>query len=122
MNTNYLPQSAATSTRPTVKPEFSVTTGEAAYEVQVFLPSVTRDETKVSLEDNVLTVEASRNRVVPEGRRVIRREIADVDYRLRLNLGRDVNSGGIQAEVQNGVLQLTLPKADEVKPRQIQIA
>jgi HSP20 family molecular chaperone IbpA len=44
------------------------------------------------------------------------------DYRLNLELNVRVNEAAISAQVTDGVLRLTLPKAEEAKPRRIEVA
>ena len=59
---------------------------------------------------------------MPEGWRPLRRELTTGDFRLSLRLNVPVNEAKIKASVENGVLDLSLPKADEVKPRKIKIS
>jgi HSP20 family protein len=49
------------------------------------------------------------------------REIPQADYRLVLEVDHRVNRDGIRAELNQGILTLTLPKSEAVKPRRIEI-
>jgi HSP20 family protein len=87
----------------------------------VNLPGVSRDGVDISLKDGTLNIAGSREHGVPEGWRPLRRELPKGDYRLSLRLNVEVNESEISAKVEDGVLDLTLPKADEVKPRRIEV-
>ena len=51
----------------------------------------------------------------------LRRELPSGDFRLNLRLNVAVDEAKIKATVVDGILDLTLPKADEVKPRKIKV-
>ena len=89
--------------------------------VWVELPGVAKDGLNLTLENRelILVAEGSGNR--PESWKVLHRESTDRAYRLRLHLGDYLNRDSIKADMQNGVLALTLPKVKEVKPREIKI-
>lgn len=111
-----------TSQRNWQRPHYDVSENENAFSVRVSLPGVNREGVDISLEDDTLTVVGTRSNQVPEGWRPLRREIRQGDYRLSLRLNVPVNEANIKAQVENGVLDLSLPKADEVKLRKIQIS
>jgi len=104
------------------RPRYDVGENEDAFNVRVSLPGVGRDGVDISLEDDTLTVVGTRTHAVPEGWRPLRRELENSDYRLSLRLNVPVNEAKIKARVEDGVLDLTLPKSDEVKPRKIKIS
>jgi HSP20 family protein len=77
----------------------------------------TASDVETIVDGEKLVVNARRNWSAP-----VHREIARADYRLVLELGRRVNRDGIKAQLTQGVLTLTLPKVEELKPRKIEIA
>lgn len=92
-------------------------TGEAV-EIRVDMPGVSRDQLRVTLERNELLVEGD----VEEGAgdpvgalRLPRR------YRRLFALTDLVDREGISARLHDGVLELTLPKSERVRPRSIPI-
>ncbi len=103
------------------RPRYDVRENDDAFSIRVSLPGVDRDKIDISIEEDTLTVTGQRDDVIPEGWRPLRREIAGGDFRLGLRLNVPVNESKIKAHVENGVLDLALPKADEVKPRKIKI-
>ncbi|MGB1127911.1 MAG: Hsp20/alpha crystallin family protein [Opitutales bacterium] len=104
------------------RPAYDVSENTDAFSVRVSLPGVSRDGVDLSIEDETLTITGTRTSPVGEAWRPLRRELPKGDYRLSLRLNVEVNEAKIKASVQDGVLDLTLPKADEVRPRKIKIS
>jgi HSP20 family protein len=104
------------------RPSYDVRESDDAFSIRVSLPGVEREQVDISIEKDTLTVTGRRDRAIPEGWHPLRREIADGDFRLGLRLNVPVNESKIKACVENGLLDLTLPKAEEVKPRKIKIS
>jgi HSP20 family protein len=121
LKTTQVPASQA-SARTWQRPHYDIVENEDAFNVQVRLPGVNRDGVDISLEEDTLTVVATRTDTIPESWRPLRRELQRGDYRLSLRLNVAVNDAEIKAQVADGVLDLSLPKADEVKPRKIKIS
>lgn len=121
LDTLQTPEKKA-QTRDWQRPLYDVSENTDAFSVRVSLPGVARDGVDISLEEDTLTIVGTRTAGVPEGWRPLRRELATGDYRLSLRLNVPVNEAKIKAQVENGVLDLSLPKADEVKPRKIKIS
>ncbi len=104
------------------RPQYDVTENEDAFNVRVSLPGVSRDGVDISVEGEALSITGTRMADLPQGWRPLRREILQGDYRLNLRLNVAINEAKIVAHVEDGILDLTLPKADEVKPRKIKIS
>ncbi len=104
------------------RPAYDVSENADAFNVRVLLPGVNRDGVDISIEDETLSITGTRAAAAPQGWRPLRRELPVGDYRLNLRLNVPVNEGKIKARVENGVLDLSLPKADEVKPRKIKVS
>lgn len=93
-----------------------------AFGLEVFVPGTTKDAVEVQVEKGELIITARRRWKAPESWTEIFRESVDADYQLRLNLNETVAVDKINAELENGVLRVTLPKVEEFKPRKIEIA
>jgi len=113
--------STAASCR-TVTPRYQAAENPDAYVLTVFVPGSTTAEVETIVEGDRLVVNARRGWTVPSAWTPVHREIATADYRLVLQLDRRVNRDAIKAQLSQGVLTLTLPKAEELKPRRIEIA
>lgn len=83
------------------------------------LAGVDKDNVDVRVDNNILTIQATVQRRT-EGNGVYS-EFALLDYFRQFQLSDRVAQEKIQAELKNGVLTLTLPKAEKAKPRQIPI-
>lgn len=104
-----------------VKPRYEVETSKDAYLVRVYAPGASKESVNITLEKDTLSISAHRVNHFREGWKAISREIVDADYRLQLQLNAAIDENKIQAKLENGVLNVTLPVAEEAKPRQIAI-
>ena len=99
-----------------------ITENDDAYSVKAELPGLTKDDVKISYENGVVSIRGGKKQ---------EREEKDKDYhRLDRCYGRFERSfrlpsmvqvDKIEAKFKDGVLNLTLPKAEEVKPKHIPI-
>jgi HSP20 family molecular chaperone IbpA len=105
-----------------VTPAYDFKQAGDAYGLEVFVPGVAKDAVEIHIEQGELVITARRNWKAPEGWTELFRETADVDYRLRVELNDTVDADKINAELENGVLRVTLPKAEALKPRKIDVA
>lgn len=78
------------------------------------LPGVKKENIDLKLENAVLTISAKRK--VDEGE-----NSSDYSMDRSITVGDDVDSDGVSAKLANGVLTITLPKAEERKPKSITI-
>jgi HSP20 family molecular chaperone IbpA len=92
-----------------------------AFVLTAWLPGVDRSSLETTVDGNTLTVLGRRAFTPPAGWAVVHREIPQADFRLVLEVDHRVNREAVRAELSQGVLTLTLPKAEAVKPRRIEI-
>jgi len=93
---------------------------DAGLTVLADLPGVDKDHLEVDVREGVLSIEG---RVAePEARlRPVYSEYGIGGYSRRFSLGNDIDASKIEAELKDGVLKLTLPKADRLKPRKVEV-
>jgi len=93
-----------------------------AIEVLASLPGVKPDEIEVAVEDNVLTLRAERKPEIEGGEAayLIWERPTGSFYRA-LRLPDTVDTNRIESNYENGVLTITMPKAEEKKKKQIKI-
>lgn len=108
--------------KPTLRPSYEITETETGYALTVFLPGVAKADLEVSDEEGNLRIAGKRSTPRPEKATVLHREISDYGYELVLAHDGTVDAGRITAELKDGVLALTLPKAESAKPRKIAVA
>jgi HSP20 family protein len=85
------------------------------------LPGVKPEDLDISIEANVLTVRAERKQQKPEGFDLLRSERGGLRFSRQIELPVRVDPDGIIAKLENGVLNIHLPKASEAKPRRIPV-
>jgi HSP20 family protein len=113
---------ATEDTEFTIKPAYEVKETAEAWGLTVHLPGVAKDGLEVTAEDTVITIRGRRTWRQPEGWTALYRESVDAPYLLTLEHDNSVNADGIRAELKDGVLRVSLPKAEAAKPRKIAIA
>ncbi|ADE55502.1 Hsp20/alpha crystallin family protein [Coraliomargarita akajimensis] len=102
-------------------PQYDITQSEDGFKVLVRVPGVSKAGVELSYEDPILSVTATRARQLPESWRALHRELPQDNYRLKLQINTAVDAGKISARVEDGMLELFLPKAEAAKPRKIAI-
>jgi HSP20 family molecular chaperone IbpA len=107
--------------RRTVTPRYEVKETAEAFVITAFVPGVDRSAIETHVDGDNLTLVARRTWTAPEGWTAVYRETPTADYQLVLEIDHRVNRDAVRAELNQGVLTLTLPKAESVKPRRIEI-
>jgi len=95
-------------------------TGDAIM-LKVDMPGVTPSGVNILLEKNVLTLEGNVDFEQRKGRSLSYSEYEPHDYRRTFTLSAEINRDNIKAQMKDGVLHLTLPKADTAKARKIAV-
>lgn len=86
------------------------------------VPGVNPDTIDVTVQDDQLTLKAEKNTEKPEGAREIRSERPEGSFTRVVSLPFRVDSNQVNAKYSNGVLEVSLPRAEEDKPRKIAVA
>lgn len=95
---------------------------EDNYIVVANIAGVNPDDININLHDGVLNIGFEINREESnEESRVLVQERAYGKFSRSIRLGQSINVDGVEANYNNGVLTLSLPKAEEAKPRQISV-
>ncbi|HAS28227.1 MAG TPA: hypothetical protein DCR59_03515 [Dehalococcoidia bacterium] len=89
--------------------------------VNASVPGIKPEEIDVAIEDNVLTIRAERKADVEEGVNYLIKERPVGSFFRALRLPDTVDTEKIASSYCNGVLTITMPKAEEKKKKQIQI-
>ncbi|WP_066740963.1 Hsp20/alpha crystallin family protein [Cupriavidus sp. D384] len=85
------------------------------------LPGVSRENLQVSFNDGALHIEGQAVVPTPSGLRVQHAEIRQPHFARSFSLSPDLNATQIGAQLEDGVLKLTVPRRDEARPRRIAI-
>lgn len=87
--------------------------------VMADLPGVAKDALDIRVENNVLTIQGTPHYEAPAEH--VRREFELVNFFRQFELSDQVDRTKISAELKHGVLALHLPKAEEAKPKRIDV-
>jgi HSP20 family protein len=89
----------------------------------VELPGMRKEDIEISLHDGTLTISGERKREsTSNGEKAERTERYIGAFRRSIALQTRVDAGKVSATYRDGILTVTLPKAEEVKPKQIQVS
>lgn len=112
----------ATSNRKPFIP-VNITESESGYSLEVVAPGLEKEDFKISLEKNLLTIAAGKKEAEEQpSTRVIRSEYKFQSFSRSFTLDEKIDGEGISAKYVNGVLTLNLPRKAEVKEATKQIS
>lgn len=85
------------------------------------LPGISEQDFEVSVEGQTLTVSGRRHTQAPEGYRYLRRERDQYGFSRSFTLPNYLDLNGVEAELEDGVLRILIPRRPEAQPRQIPV-
>lgn len=103
-------------------PSLDVVENQDDYTVTVDLPGVNKKDLDISVADNVLTIKGEKHESNENKGKVYRKETWSGSFQRTISLPRGVDTGKIDARMEDGVLVVSLPKREEAKPRQIAVS
>ncbi len=101
-------------------PEVNIFESKDGYVLEAEMPGVNKDGLEITLEDNQMTILGRRHVDAVPGA-VVFRESREAQYKRVFALDPAIDTGKITARMEQGVLTLTLPKSERVKPRKITV-
>ena len=104
-----------------ITPPASVTEIADGYMLEIEMPGVKKDGLDISFENNELTIIGRRSLPSVEGT-LIHRESRPDNFRRAFELDPSIDADKISAKIDQGLVTLTLPKAEHVKPRRIAVS
>jgi len=103
-------------------PALDITEDKENVYVKVELPGMKKEEIDLSLHDNVLTLSGERKQEKREGEgKAVREERIFGRFQRNVALPAPVTPDGVKAVYRDGLLTVELPKAEEAKPKQIEV-
>lgn len=105
----------------TVKPAYELKESNDAWGLTVHLPGVAKDGLELSVEEGLIAIRGRRAWQQPKDWTLLYRESPDAPFLLELEHDNSVDVDKIHAELKEGVLRVSLPKAEAVKPRKITV-
>lgn len=107
--------------QPHVVPPVDVFENEHSITVLADLPGVPREQLQVRVDGEHLVLEATASTSGPQDLELVYGEAQCPGYRRQFTLSRELDASRIEAQLRDGVLRLTIPKAEEARPRRIEV-
>lgn len=105
----------------TTIPAVNVKENSKNFEVEVAAPGMSKDDFKIKLEDNILTIssEKQNEKEVKEDEKYTRKEFSYQSFQRSFELSKEIiDVENIEAKYENGVLHLLIPKKEEAKQKE----
>jgi HSP20 family molecular chaperone IbpA len=115
-------QASEPLTGPTRRPTYTINETDSAFRLTVNLPGVSKEGLEVTDENGQLRIVGRPTRRLPEGAVALHRESSERSFELVLEHDTTVNPEKIEAEMKDGILNLTLAKAESARPRKISVS
>ena len=109
------------ATEQFIAPAATVLENNDGYTLEVEMPGVNKESLEMWVENNELTILGRRSTPSAHGT-LLYQESRSENFRRSFELDPSIDAGKISAKIEQGVVTLTLPKAEQVKPRKIAVA
>jgi HSP20 family protein len=104
-------------------PAMDLVETDGQYVLRADLPGLSDENVNIALEDNVLTISGERKAEHEQQQQgYYRLERASGSFSRSLTLPEGVDPDGVRAHFDRGVLEISIPKPEQKKPRQVQIS
>ena len=115
-------QASQTPSSATLLPPVDIFEDETGFVVIADMPGVAKEQLVVRVTGDNLLIEGSASVPVTGNMELVYGEVQTLQYRRSFTLSRELDPGKIEAKVANGVLTLRIPKAEQAKPRRIDVS
>lgn len=113
----------STFSQASTKAPANISESENAFHLDILAPGRKKEWFGLNVEKNVLTISyETKEQAETSNAKNIRNEFSVPSFKRSFNLDGKVNAEGIEAKYEDGILKVTLPKKEEVKPEVKQIS
>jgi len=109
------------SDETTLLPPVDVIEDASGITLYADLPGVPRDKLHLQVEADTLTIEGEIDLEMPGGIEASHTEVNLSRYRRVFTLSKELDPNKVSAEFRNGVLKLSIPKAEHAQPRKVEV-
>ena len=121
MDTNVTTRPAAEADTAVIVPAVDIVEDEHGITLKADLPGVSKEDLAIGIDGDNLTIEGTVKLGESSRMQPVYAEIRVAHYKRSFVLSRDLDGAKIDAAMKNGVLTLTVPKAEAAKPRRIAV-
>ena len=115
-------QGSRTEAVATILPPVDIYEDEAGITVLADMPGVSKEQLVVRVTGDNLVIEGAVTAPVSGDMELLYGEVLNSQYRRSFTLSRELDPGKIEARLADGVLRVSIPKAEEAKPRRIEVS
>ena len=102
-------------------PAVDIVENDAGITLLADMPGVSKERLTIRVDGENLTIEGAAEVQVPEQIELLHSEMRTPFFRRSFTLSRELDSGRIEASLRDGVLRMHIPKAEEARPRRIEV-
>ncbi len=114
-------QKKETGNKPTLTPPADIVQQDSSYYIIMDMPGVNKEDLNISIDKQVLTVQGETGAAKSQEEKFLENEFSEAVYTRKFTLSDAVDKDKISAHLNNGLLKLHLPKAEEEQPKKIEI-
>jgi len=107
---------------PALQPQVDIFEDSGAITLHADLPGVPREQLEISVDGDTLRIEGAIMLDAPEGMDATYAEVRLARFRRAFTLSPELDTGGIEAQLRDGVLSLRIPKHAHAQPRRIEVS
>ena len=105
------------------RPHVDLSESEDLYEVEAELPGMKKEDIKIEIHDNVLTLTGEKKQEEKSDKKSYHRiESSYGKFERSFRLPKEVKAEDIKAKYKNGILTIDIPKVEETKPKEIAVS
>ena len=110
-----------TRSLPYYRPNVDIIERNDKLDMKVDLPGTNSEDINIDFNKGILTIHAKIQQRQPEGTNFLLREYGVADFYRSFQVGETLDTTRIDAEYNNGVLRLSIPKKEEARARKIEV-
>jgi HSP20 family protein len=119
--TNAKGQAQKAPQQAALPPSVDIVENDSGITLLADMPGVSKERLAIRVDGDALTIEGSAEVQVPEQIELLHSEMRTPHFRRTFTLSRELDSAKIEASLRDGVLRMHIPKAEEAKPRRIEV-
>jgi len=114
-------QNAPKAPQQALTPAVDIVENDSGITLLADMPGVSKERLDIRVDGDNLTIEGAAEVQVPEHIELLHSEMRTPFFRRSFTLSRELDSAKIEASLRDGVLRMHIPKAEEARPRRIEV-